>query len=151
MASFVPDTFTPPAGLDGDAFRLRPLGREHNDSDYGAWTSSIDHIHATPGYEGATWPHPMTPDENRRDLEAHAADFAARKGFTYTVLAREEGAVMGCVYIYPSEKPEFDVRVRSWVRAQDADLDAVLYTTVRDWLRHAWPFKRVEYAARPTP
>jgi hypothetical protein len=88
---------------------LRPLGPEHNDSDYAAWTSSIEHIHRTPGYEGATWPHPMSIEQNRRDLESHAADFAARKGFTYTVLAGE-GTVIGCVYIYPSEKPEFDVR-----------------------------------------
>jgi hypothetical protein len=145
---FVPDTFTPPAALDGDRFRLRPLGPEHNDSDYAAWTSSIEHIHRTPGYEGATWPRPMSIEQNRRDLESHAADFAARKGFTYTVLAGEE-TVIGCVYIYPSEKPEFDVRVRSWVRAVDADLDGDLYAAVRDWLRETWPFERIDYAARP--
>jgi len=128
---------------------LRPLGPEHNDSDYAAWTSSIDHIRATPGYEGATWPQPMSADQNRRDLEAHAADFAARTGFTYTVLAADDATVIGCVYIYPSERSDFDVRVRSWVRAEDADLDAVLYAAVRDWLRETWPFERIEYAARP--
>ena len=148
MAPFVPHDFTPPAALDDDAFRLRPLGPERNDSDYAAWTTSIDHILATPGYEGASWPHPMTLDENRRDLVMHAADFAERTGFTYTVLAADEPTVIGCVYIYPSEKPEFDVRVRSWVRAQDADLDPVLYAAVRDWLRDVWPFERIDYAVR---
>jgi hypothetical protein len=148
MAPFVPHDFTPPAALDDDAFRLRPLGPEHNDSDYAAWTTSIDHILATPGYEGASWPHPMTLDENRRDLVMHAADFAERTGFTYTVLAADEPTVIGSVYIYPSEKPEFDVRVRSWVRAQDADLDPVLYAAVRDWFRDVWPFERIDYAVR---
>jgi hypothetical protein len=128
---------------------LRPLGPEHNESDYAAWTSSIDHIRATPGYEDATWPHPMPIEQNLRDLESHATDFAERKGFTFTVLGSEEGPVVGCVYIYPSERPGFDVRVRSWVRAEDADLDAVLYVAVRDWLREAWPFERIDYAARP--
>ena len=50
-ASFVPDDFVPPASLDRPEFRLRPLGPEHNESDYGAWTASFDHIHATPGWE----------------------------------------------------------------------------------------------------
>ena len=41
-------------------FRLEPLGPEHNDRDYEAWMSSIDHIHATPGMEHRDWPTPMS-------------------------------------------------------------------------------------------
>lgn len=149
VTTFVPPDFIPPAGLAEAAFQLRPLGPEYNESDFAAWTSSIDHILATPGYEGASWPYPMTSDENRRDLERHTADFAARTGFTYTVLAGDGATVIGCVYIYPSEQPEFDVRVRSWVCSEDADLDPVLYTAVSAWLRDAWPFERIDYAARP--
>jgi hypothetical protein len=149
-APFVPDDFEPPSALDDDAFRLRPLGPEHNDADYAAWTSSVGHILATPGYEGATWPHPMTLEENRADLHRHAADFAARTGFTYTILDTEAGTVIGCVYIYPGETPDFDVRVKSWVRAVDADLDPVLYRAVVAWLAAAWPFGRVDYALRPS-
>ena len=151
MTRFVPDTFEPPAGLDRPAFRLRPLGPEHNESDHAAWMSSVDHIRSTPGWEGLSWPHPMTPDENRRDLVRHAADFAAREGFTYTVLGTgdDAGIVIGCVYIYPSPEPGHDARVRSWVRAADAGLDPVLYRAVTDWLEAAWPFARVDYAGRP--
>lgn len=148
MTDFVPDDFAPPAGLDQAAFLLRPLGPEHNDDDYAAWTSSVDHILATAGFAGASWPHPMTPEQNLADLIQHADDFAARRGFTYTVLNPATRNVVGCVYIYPSERPEFDARVRSWVRAQDADLDAVLYRAVTEWLATAWPFARVDYAAR---
>jgi hypothetical protein len=147
MAPFVPYTFTPPAWLDGDAFRLRPLGPEHNDSDYAAWTSSIDHIHTTPGYEGASWPHAMTSDANRRDLEAHAADFAARKGFTYTVLAREEGGRHGLRT--SANEARIRRRVRSWVGRRTPTRHR-LYRGA-GWLRDAWPFERVEYTARPTP
>ena len=151
MTTFVPDGFEPPAGLDRERFRLRPLGPEHNDADYAAWTSSVDHILATPGYEGASWPRPMTLDENRGDLVRHAAEFASNAGFTYTVLAGQAGTVVGCVYIYPSDKAEFEASVRSWVRAADADLDPVLYRAVSDWLATSWPFERVDYAARPSP
>jgi hypothetical protein len=146
---FVPAGFVPPAGLDHPAFRLRPLGPQHNASDYAAWTSSMDHILASPGFVGHGWPHPMTLEENGADLARHAADFAARTGFTYTVLAPDDDeppTVIGCVYIYPADG--VDARVRSWVRAADADLDETLARAVSDWLAVAWPFGRVEYAGR---
>ena len=151
MRPFVPAEFEPPDHLDVDGYRLEPLGPQHNASDYAAWTSSIDHILGTPGYAGASWPHQMTIDENRRDLQRHADDFAARTGFTYTVLAPDGATVVGCVYIYPSEEPEVDARVRSWVRSQDAWLDPVLYLAVRDWLQSAWRFANVDYAVRDQP
>ena len=151
MTEFVPTTFSPLTGLDHKAFRLRPLGPEHNDSDYAAWSSSIDHIRSTPGYPDGSWPHPMTAEENLGDLVRHAADFAARKGFTYTVLTADEHAetVVGCLYIYPGKRAGYDAEVKSWVRAADAHLDPVLYRAVSNWLESAWPFEHVDYAVRP--
>jgi hypothetical protein len=149
MPDFVPVDFQPPSGLEHPRFRLRPLGPEHNESDHAAWMSSIDHIHATPGFAGSDWPNPMTLEENRSDLERHAADFVAQLGFTYTVLAPAEAIVIGCVYIYPREDAASDVVVRSWVRAADADLDAVLWREVSRWLEASWPFQRTDYAPRP--
>ena len=107
MRAFVPASFDPPVGLDHVAFRLRPLGPEHNLSDYAAWSSSIDHIRSTPGFAGQGWPHPMTLEENLDDLVRHAGDFAARTGFTYTVLAPDEehATVIGCVYISRASGP----------------------------------------------
>lgn len=146
--TFVPADFVPPARLDHECFHLRPLGVDHNESDYAAWTSSMDHIHATPGFEGSAWPVPMTLEENRGDLGRHAADFAARTGFTYTVLTPDGETVIGCVYIYPTEDGTHAAKVRSWVRATDADLDPVLHHVVSAWLETDWPFVRVDYAAR---
>ena len=83
---FVPDDFDVPDGIAGDGFRLTPLGPEHNDADHAAWMSSIDHIRATPGFEEATWPHPMTLADNLGDLQRHRDDYDQRIGFTYTVL-----------------------------------------------------------------
>ncbi len=48
--------------------------------------SSIEHIRATPGFPTVAGRAAMTLEENRADLERHARDFAARSGFTYTVL-----------------------------------------------------------------
>jgi hypothetical protein len=151
---FVPDDFAAPAELIAGEFRLAPLGPQHNEADYAAWTSSIDHIRATPGFPNGNWPHEMSLSDNLRDLERHAQDFAARRGFTYTVLSTGTADVIGCVYIYPvrgRERGAADGRrtsVQSWVRADRAALDPVLHDAVLEWLEHDWPFDSIDYAPR---
>ena len=139
--------FVVPLRLETLHFVLEPLGPQHNDADYAAWSTSIEHINGTPGWEKSTWPRPMTLDENRADLERHASDFENRTGFTYTVLS-PEGDVMGCVYIYPSKKETVEAHVSSWVRASSADLDTPLWRAVGAWLDSDWPFENIDYAAR---
>jgi hypothetical protein len=151
---FVPEDFTVPDGLRAGELRLAPLGPQHNESDYAAWTSSIDHIRATAGFSGRNWPHQMSLDDNLRDLEQHARDFAGRRGFTYTVLSAGAGEVIGCVYIYPPGGQErrglgrWHAAVSSWVRADRAALDPALHDAVLAWLERDWPFDSIEYATR---
>ena len=148
-AAFVPSDFAVPRELVTDEFRLEPLGPQHNEDDYEAWTSSIEHIRATPGFVDSSWPDPqMTLQDNLGDLQRHAEDFAQRAGFTYTVLSPDRGRIIGCVYIYPSRSTAGTADVRSWVRADHADLDATLHGAVAAWLSTAWPFAAVSYAPR---
>jgi hypothetical protein len=101
-STFVPADFAVPAELISPPFRLEPLGPQHNDADYAAWMSSIEHISGTPGFIGRDWPDPrMSPEDNLADLRGHADDFARRAGFTYTVIEISSGETIGCVYIYP--------------------------------------------------
>lgn len=141
---FVPADFTVPRTVVLGGLRLEPLGPEHNASDYAAWTSSIDHIRATPGFPWGDWPAMMTPAANLRDLEMHAEDFRLRKGFTYSVLD-VLGNVVGCVYIYPSKTEGADAQMRSWVTQEHADMDLPLAEALRDWLRTDWPFGSIDY------
>ncbi len=147
---FVPDGFEPPTSLVTDVFRLEPLGTRHNEADLAAWTSSIDHIRATPGYPDGDWPpiDGMTPDANRADLSRHAADFEARTGFTFTVLDTTDADVIGCVYLYPPESEGHDVSVQSWVRADRAELDTPLADAVSSWIATDWPWKRPDRYGR---
>jgi hypothetical protein len=143
---FVPDAFEPPAGLLGDGFRLEPLGPEHNERDHAAWSSSIDHILRSPGYgPDSRWPHEMSLEQNRGDLERHARDFSERTGFAYSVIDPYDGDVVGCVYVYPANDGEHDAHVQSWVRASRPELDAPLRATVVAWLTSDWPFERPLY------
>jgi hypothetical protein len=142
----VPDDFEVPLRLETLSFVLEPLGPEHNERDHEAWTSSIDHIRATPGFAGRRWPYPMPLEGNLADLEAHRADFEARTAFAYTVLDPRAGDVMGCVYVDRDESRAGSVTVRSWVRATRADLDEPLRATVTAWLERDWPFASVSSA-----
>ena len=150
---FVPAEFDPPRGLVTAGFVLEPLGPQHNLADYAAWSSSMAHIQATPGFEGSNWPHEMSLEENLEDLEGHARDFEQRSGFTYTVLDPAGGDVIGCVYIYPvgtddADPGAHDASVRSWVRADRAALDGPLWRAVSGWLAADWPFTHTRYAPR---
>jgi hypothetical protein len=98
----------------------------------------------------------MSLEDNLRDLERHAQDFAERRGFTYTVLGVDSDEVIGCVYIYPRKGQEPDgatggvrgATVESWVRADRAQLDRVVYDAVLAWLERDWPFHSIDYAPR---
>lgn len=148
--AFVPDGFEPPTELVTDTFRLEPLGPEHNQDDHAAWMSSIGHIRSTPGYPDDSWPPEdgMTLERNRSDLALHAADFVERRGFTFTVLDRTAGDVIGCVYLYPAKSNDADVVVQSWVRADRANLDTPLADAVNDWLAAEWPWQRLDRCGR---
>ena len=144
--TFVPGDFEVPLTLVGPGFRLEPLGPEHNERDYEAWTSSIDHIRATPGFPDGKWPSMMSLEDNRAALERHARHFAERVGFTYSVL--DGDAVVGCVYIYPSDAADIDATVQSWVTAGRKELDLPLWRAVASWLVTDWPFTAIDYIDR---
>lgn len=144
--AFVPADFDVPEYCDDAGFRLVPLRPEHNERDYRAWITSVEHIRRTPGFEKYGWPIPMTIEQNMDDLIQHANDFQSRTGFTYSVMD-EKDDVIGCVYIYPVDRPGHAV-VRSWVRKDCAALDAPLYEVVDAWLRRRWPFAYFSYAPR---
>lgn len=142
---FVPADWEPPVSFDGPGFRLEPLSPAHNERDHEAWSSSMHHIHSTPG-EWGDWPRPMTLAQNLVDLERHACEFADKEAFTYSIL---DGDVIGCSYIYPDDDGETDAYNSSWVTARRSDMDAVVWGSVSAWLAQDWPFREFRYSARP--
>ena len=143
--TFVPEDFEPPRRLLLPEMLLEPLTAAHNERDHAAWSSSMEHIRSTPGFESWSWPHEMTLDQNLADLDGHARDFEQRRGFTYTVLDPATRAVIGCVYIYPDKDGGSDAAVSSWVRASRAELDGDVRRAVSRWLGECWPFERTAY------
>lgn len=147
--SLVPDGFSLPAPIQTERLRLALLAPEHNESDYRAWTESMDFIRGLPGWASSSWPEPMTLQENLADCVSHIERSSSGVDFAYTVLLPDRDEVIGCVYFKPTKPPRADaVRVLSWVTAEHADLDEPLYEAVTAWLAEAWPWFVVEYAPR---
>jgi hypothetical protein len=140
----VDGSFDVPASYTAGGLRLELLGPRHNEADHAAWTTSIEHIRATPGFDGG-WPPPdgMTLAENLADLESHADRSARQVDFAYSVVDAVTSDVVGCVYFKPAGDGE--VRALSWVCAARADLDGPLTDIVGTWLREVWPFGTVHY------
>jgi hypothetical protein len=143
----VPDDFVVPRQLRSTSFRLEPLGPDHNARDHEAWMSSIAHLQTTPGFEGRGWPpdEGFSAEQNLDDLVMHADEFERRVAFAYSVLEPDSDKAIGCVYIDPGDR-DGSASVRSWVRADVAELDVPLRKAVRDWLTECWPFDEIDYA-----
>ena len=146
---FVPAGFVLPTPIATTEFRLALLGPEHNESDYAAWTSSMDFIRGLPGWATSRWPQPMTIEDNLRDLQSHIARSRSGADFAYTVMLPDRDEVIGCVYLTPTRPPRAGAAgVHSWVTAEHSDLDKPLHDAVSRWLEEQWPWTDVEYAAR---
>ena len=142
MYELVSEDFDVPSGLEHDRFRLRKLTVDDVVKDFDAISSRVDHL-------GVSQP-PFVPTIalNLVDLGWHQKEFELRRSFAYTVVAPDESEVLGCVYLYPSET--HDAQIKLWVRqsAWDDGLDPVLEATVREWVATRWPFERVTFPER---
>lgn len=138
----VPEDFEVPETLEHPRFRLRKLTIHDVDKD-------LEAIHERVLSDGTPDPWlETTRDENLVDLGWHQKEFEMRRSFAYTVVAPDESRVLGCVYLYPDD--ELDVDVRMWVRrdAWEAGLDPELEQAVREWLDAKWPFERIRIRER---
>jgi hypothetical protein len=138
----VPEDFEPPRVLETERFRLRMLSVRDVVPDFEAIHARVDPDGTERGAPG------LTLEQNLVDLGWHEKEFQLRRSFAYTVVAPDESRVLGCVYLYPSE--DADVEVRLWVRreAWAAGLDPELEHTVRAWVDERWPFATAVYPGR---
>jgi CYTH domain-containing protein len=95
----------------------------------------------------------MTFEDDREDLARHEREIAAHESFNYALFDEHETALLGCVYIDPSELDGVDADVSWWVVDELAggDVDAVLESSVRQWMSWRWPFRRVRYSVEDVP
>ena len=149
-APFVASEFAVPTAVEGPGFKLAPLGPALVKIDFDAYMSSVEHLQKT-FTRSPDWPHGGISDADAmKDMEGEAARFAAREAFSYSVLTADGKRERGCIYVSPSPVPGYDAQVRIWVTKADYDagFDADLYAWAKQWVKTAWPFKKVAYPGR---
>ena len=147
----VAEEFDVPLTLETDRMRLRPLTMADAFKDFDAVMTSEKRL-KTVFREDGDWPTGLTLEQNIMELGWHQTEFELRTSFAYTVVSLDESTVLGCMYIYPTTRGNYEVEVTMWVRESEAEsgLDEHLYETVRHWLEQTWPFDNIAYPGRQT-
>ena len=145
---FVPEEFTVPSELVTANFTLRMLSVNDVEKDFEAVTSSAERLSKV--WPDSGWPAGLTLRQNLIDLGWHEKEFQNRTSFAYTMVAPDDSEVLGCVYLYPTEKAGHDAEVFLWVRESEVakDLDEALFEVVQQWLASDWPFENPAYPGR---
>ena len=126
---FVPADFKVPDSLENQYFRVRMLTVNDVVKDYDAVMTSLNHLKGVFG-PNSKWPtKDLTFEQDLIDLGWHQKEFQRRSSFAYTVVSLDESEVIGCLYIYPTEKEDYNASITMWVRASvlDQGLDAILF------------------------
>lgn len=145
----VADDFVVPELLESERLRLRPLTIGDAVKDYDAVISSEKRLR-TVFDPGGEWPLGLTLEQNIIELGWHQTEFQLRTSFAFTVVSLDASTVLGCIYIYPTQKADYDVEVTLWVRESEADsgLDQHLFDIVQQWIAEDWPFNNPVYPGR---
>jgi len=148
--SFVPDDFKVPDTLENEYFRIRMLTINDVVKDYDAVMTSLDHLQGIFGPK-SKWPtKDLTLEQDLIDLGWHQKEFQRRSSFTYTVVRLDESEVIGCIYIFPTNKGDYNAEITMWVRSSvlEEGLDSILFNTVKQWINEEWPFNKAAYPGR---
>ena len=147
---FVPAEFKIPDTLETSHFRARMLTINDVVKDYDAVMTSIDHLQGVFGPK-SKWPSKdLTFEQDLIDLGWHQKEFQTRRSFAYTVVSLDESQVIGCLYINPTTKSDYEASVIMWVRTSvlNNGVDTILFNSVKQWIKGTWPFKKVAYPGR---
>lgn len=151
LTPFVPADFVVPLRMEHASFVLRPLRITDVVKDYDAVMTSVAELW---GIFGPTsdWPSPdLSLEQDLIDLGWHHKEFQRRSSFAYTVFDTAETLCLGCTYIYPSVRADYDADAYCWIRTSHAAaLDGVLYGAFKTWLESAWPFTHIAFPGRET-
>ena len=149
---FVPSEFTIPSTLETKNYRLRMLTVHDLVKDFDAVISSSVKLREV--WPASDWPLGLTLEENLVDLGWHQREFTTRRSFAFTVVTLDETRVLGCVYINPTRKKNYDAEIYLWTRTAEKETDPTdeqLLTTVENWVAKEWPFVSPAFPGKKIP
>lgn len=147
---FIPADFEVPNSFQNEHFKIRMLTVNDVVKDYDAVMSSIDHLQGVFGPK-TKWPSKdLTFEQDLIDLGWHQKEFQRRSSFTYTVVRLDESEVIGSIYIFPTDKGDYNAEIIMWVRSSvlEEGMDSILFLTVKQWMNDKWSFLNIAYPGR---
>ena len=149
---FVPTEFNIPSTFETKNYRLRMLTVHDLVKDFDAVISSSVKLREV--WPASDWPLGLTLEENLVDLGWHQREFTTRRSFAFTVVTLDETRVLGCVYINPTRKKNYDAEIYLWTRTAEKETDPTdeqLLTTVENWVAQEWPFVSPAFPGKKIP
>lgn len=124
----LPDALRPPDTFAGAGFVARPLRLSDAEADFEAVMASAGRLrgHMDPD---DPWPEGLSLHENRVDLGWHEREFTSGHSYAWTITHGDR--VVGCCYLYPSDRIGFDAMAFWWVRSGHETLEGPLETAFR--------------------
>src|SRR4029078_7280068 len=131
---WLPDDFAHPTRLDlPTGQHLRPIRATDVDLDLVAGLGSQPRLWWIYGQAWGWPPATMTREQDRADLAHHEAEIEAHESFNYALFDEAETALLGFVYIDPSDEvDQTDAEVSWWVvdHLVDGPVEAALDAAV---------------------
>jgi RimJ/RimL family protein N-acetyltransferase len=129
----LPEGASPPETIRGDGFLMRPLRLADAEADYEAVMESERRLRGWMDPDDP-WPEGLTLHENRIDLGWHEREFSLGHSFAWTVVEADGPRVLGCAYLYPSDRAGHAAMAFWWARESAADLDGAIGAVFREML-----------------
>jgi RimJ/RimL family protein N-acetyltransferase len=145
---WLPTEFVHPKRADlPTGHHLRPIAAADTDLDMVAVMGSRERLWSMYGEAWGWPPATMTPEQDRVDLQHHADEMERNESFNFALFDADETALLGCVYIEPTDKPGADADIMWWVVDDlvGTDVEAALDAFVPAWIAEAWPLDRPRY------
>ena len=145
----VSEHFNVPWTLKTEKYILIPLTINNLIKDHDAVMASVKHLKGLTG-ETYDWPESLTIEENLSDLCWHQRKFTLRHSFPYSDMSLEKELCLGCCYIYPLIRSQYDAQAFYWMRQEwlETGLENKLGADFKTWLENDWPFSKIEFPDR---
>jgi hypothetical protein len=146
MSKLVPDDFVVPQRFNMGDFYARILTIDDVDKDLEAVQANAHRL-TSPNEGNGGWPNNLTRRQNLVDLGWHEKEAQDRRSFTYTLFTNDDETCLGSIYMYPTDRENFDVKVEMWAREDTklGNIDDKLYEFTKSWVNNDWPFENVAF------
>lgn len=142
-----------PEQAETERFVIRPLRITDAEMDCAAVMASRERIQGTFGPDHR-WPSSdLTLEQNRIDVAWHQKEHQRRDSFTYSVCDPGESVELGCLYVQPTRRDEYEAAIYFWTAeaAVEMGLAGAIESRLRQWISDDWPFTKTAYPGRDIP